>query len=93
MGFAAMVNPSAAEVQALLEQLRAARPQGEGVVDDLIADLRHSTRRLEPGTARKILRSYGLTFETLSGETPEPDQPSTPPTPPTPTTPAPAPTP
>lgn len=107
MGFAAMVNPSAAEVQAkltdavresgevtpvdrdlqaLLESLRTARPQAEVVVDDLIAELRHSTRRLEPGTAREVMRSYGLSYETLPGEPLEPVQPAPAPAPaPTPT--------
>jgi len=111
MGFPAMVNPSAAEVQAkltdairergevtpvdrdlqaLLEKLRALRPQAQVVVDDLVDELRHSTRRLEAGTAREVMRSYGLSYETLPGETPEPNEPANPP--PTPA-PAPAPTP
>lgn len=102
MGFAPMVNPSAAEVQAkltdavresgevtpvdrdlqtLLEKLRAVRPQAESAVDDLIAELRHSTRRLEPGTARGVMRSYGLSYETLPGEAPEPTPPAPTPTP------------
>ena len=107
MGFPAMANPSAAEVQAkltdairergevtpvdrdlqaLLEKLRALRPQAQVVVDDLVDELRHSTRRLEPGTAREVMRSYGLTYETLPGE---PADPVTPPSP----APSPAPTP
>jgi len=109
MGFPAMVNPSAAEVQAkltdairergevtpvdrdlqaLLEKLRALRPQAQVVVDDLVDELRHSTRRLEAGTAREVMRSYGLSYETLPGETPEPNEPANPPP-----TPAPAPAP
>jgi hypothetical protein len=103
MGFPAMVNPGAAEVQAkltdavrergevtpvdrdlqaLLEKLRALRPQAQ---DDLVDELRHSTRKLEAGTAREVMRSYGLSYETLPGEAPEPSQPANP-------TPAPAPT-
>lgn len=106
MGFPAMANPSAAEVQAkltdavrergevtpvdrdlqaLLEKLRALRPQAQVVVDDLVDELRHSTRRLESGTARSVMRSYGLTFETLPGEDPEPSDPPNPAPAPTPT--------
>lgn len=107
MGFPAMANPSATELQAkltdavrergevtpvdrdlqaLLEKLRALRPQAQVVVDDLVDELRHSTRRLEAGTARQVMRSYGLTFETLPGETPEPNEPANPPPAPAPTT-------
>lgn len=107
MGFPAMANPSAAELQtkltdavrergevtpvdrdlqALLEKLRALRPQAQVVVDDLVDELRHSTRRLEAGTAREVMRSYGLSYETLPGETPEPSEPATPPPAPAPTT-------
>lgn len=101
MGFPAMTNPSAAELQAkltdavrersevtpvdrdlqaLLEKLRALRPQAQVVVDDLIDELRHSTRKLEAGTAREVMRSYGLTFETLPGE-PADNNPAPQPTP------------
>ncbi len=109
MGFPAMANPSAAEVQtkltdairevgevtpvdrdlqALLEKLRAGRPQAQVVVDDLIDELRHSTRRLEPGTARDVMRSYGLSYETLPGEPAESNSGSTATTTPATTTPA-----
>ncbi len=92
-GFPAMVNPSAAELAAVLEtatreteeilpadrafqeilqQIREARPRATALVEDVLAELRHSTRRIEPGTARDIMRSYGVTFQTLPGETPEP---------------------
>ena len=44
-----------------------------------IDELRHATRKLEPNTAHDIMRSYGITFETLEGESPEPgDVPATP---------------
>ena len=107
MGFPAMGNPSAAELQAklteavrergevtpmdrdlqaLLEKLRVARPQAQVVVDDLIDELRHTTRRLEAGTARSVMRSYGLTFETLPGESAEPAPANSPVPAPTPTT-------
>ena len=33
-----------------------------------IDELRHATRKLEPGTAHDIMRSYGITFEALEGE-------------------------
>lgn len=80
------VTPVDRDLQALRERLRGLRPQAQVVVDDLVDELRHSTRRLEPGTAREVMRSYGLTYETLPGE---PADPVTPPSP----APSPAPTP
>ena len=72
------VTPVDRDLQALLEKLRALRPQAQVVVDDLVDELRHSTRRLEAGTAREVMRSYGLSYETLPGETPEPNAPANP---------------
>ncbi|NBR85959.1 MAG: hypothetical protein EB141_20640 [Verrucomicrobia bacterium] len=79
------VTPVDRDLQTLLEKLRTVRPQAEAVVEDLVAELRHSTRRLEPGTAREVMRSYGLSFETLPGETPEPGNNPAPAPPPAPT--------
>ena len=80
MGFQAMVNPGAAEVQAkltdavreaggvapvdrdlqaLLEKLRSARPQAEGVVEDLVAALGHSTRLAAAPSTRHPRRHAG----------------------------------
>ncbi len=66
------IVPADRELQALLAQLRAARPRAAELVQEVIDELRHATRKIEPGTARDILRSYGITFETLEGEPPEP---------------------
>jgi hypothetical protein len=41
--------------------------------------LRHSTRKLEPGTTRNVMRSYGVEFDYLPGETPDPAVPANPP--------------
>ena len=60
------------------------RPRAIELVEDVIAALRYNTRKLEPGAARDIMRSYGVAFEFDPGETPDPT-----PTP----TPTPAPTP
>lgn len=66
------IVPADRELQALLEQIRAARPRATELAQEVIDELRHATRKIEPGTARDIMRSYGITFETLEGETPEP---------------------
>jgi hypothetical protein len=66
------VVPVTRELQDVLEKIRAARPRAIELVEEVLAELRHSTRKLEEGTARDILRSYGVTFESLPGETPEP---------------------
>lgn len=66
------IIPADRELQALLEQLRSTRPRAAELVQEVLDELRHATRKIEPGTARDIQRSYGITFETLEGETPEP---------------------
>jgi hypothetical protein len=38
----------------------------------ILTHYHHATRKIEPGTARDIMRSYGVTFEALDGEIPEP---------------------
>ena len=37
-----------------------------------IAALRYNTRKLEPGAARDIMRSYGVSFDYDPGEAPDP---------------------
>ena len=49
-----------------------ARPRAAELVQEVLDELRHATRKLEPGTARDIMRSYGVTFEALDGEIPAP---------------------
>lgn len=66
------IIPADRELQTILEQIRAARPRAAELAQEVIDELRHATRKLEPGTARDIMRSYGITFETLDGEIPEP---------------------
>jgi hypothetical protein len=79
------IIPADRELQAILELIRASRPRATELAQEVIDELRHATRKLEPGTARDIMRSYGITFETLEGEAPEPGdvpvQPATPPAP------------
>ncbi len=77
------ITPVDREVNEALEAVRAKRPRANELIDDLIEDLRYHTRKLPPGTARDIMRSYGLQFEFLEGEAPDPVTPP-PPTPPTP---------
>lgn len=62
------IIPADRELQLLVEQVRAARPRATELVQEVIDELRHATRKLEPGTARDIMRSYGITFEALEGE-------------------------
>jgi hypothetical protein len=85
------IVPADRALQEIIEKIRLARVQSAILVQEIIEELRHATRRNEPGTARDIMRSYGITFETLPGETPDPaDAPVTPATAPSPST-APAP--
>lgn len=70
---AAQITPKSREEEDALNAVRAQRPRAIELVNDVIDELRHSTRKLEPGTARDILRSYGVEFESLEGE--EPDNP------------------
>jgi hypothetical protein len=88
-GYPAMLNPTAAEVEEKraqaeteadeLNAVRALRPQAIELAHDLIEELRHSTRKLEPGTARDVLRSYGVEFDYLPGEAPDAAVPANPP--------------
>ncbi len=59
-------------------------PRATELAQEVFDELRHATRKIEPGAARDILRSYGVTFETLESEIPEPgDVPVDPAAPPT----------
>ena len=87
-GEADEIIPADRELQAIVEQIRAARPRAVELVQEILDELRHATRKLEPGTARDIMRSYGVTFEALEGELPASgDVPATPPVPAVPVTP------
>jgi hypothetical protein len=47
-------------------------PIAEGDFHNPQSSPRPATHKLEPGTARDIMRSYGVSFEALEGEIPEP---------------------
>ncbi len=66
------IVPADRALQDILGLIREARPHATELVQEILDELRHATRRIEPGTARDIMRSYGVTFETLPGEIPEP---------------------
>ena len=53
------------EAQAEVEGLR---PRAIELIDDIMADLRHSLRKLEEPSQRRIMRSYGATFKYYNGE-------------------------
>ncbi len=60
------------EVEGALRDVQEVRPKAIELVDDLAAELRFNLRRMEPGAARDIMRSYGFMFEFDPGETPDP---------------------
>ena len=64
--------------------VQAQRPRATELVEDVIAALRYNTRKLEPGAARDIMRSYGIAFDYDAGETPDPEPAPAPVPPPTP---------
>lgn len=80
------VTPVVRTLEAAQRAVQAVRGRAIELVDDLIATLRYNTRKMEPGAARDIMRSYGVSFEYDAGETPDPTPAPTP-------TPAPAPLP
>lgn len=98
-GYPAMVNPSAAELQAVLDtalseaadvtaadraydQVQAAvaalRPQADGLLEEVMADLRYRLRREDAPSQRRIMRTYGARFRYLPGEPVDPDDPGAP---------------
>ena len=62
--------------------IAARRPAADELIEDVMADLRSSLRRYDPPTQRRIMRTYGATFETLPGEPEETAVPTTPTQPP-----------
>ena len=74
------ITPADREVEEALTAVRTQRARANELIDDIVGDLRHKTRKQPAGSARDILRSYGLQFEFLEGETPDPVTP--PPAPP-----------
>jgi len=53
------------DAQAEVEGLR---PRAIELIDDVMADLRHSLRKLDEPSQRRIMRSYGATFKYYNGE-------------------------
>ncbi|MGM0531912.1 MAG: hypothetical protein ACQER7_11230 [Bacteroidota bacterium] len=53
------------EAQAEVEGLR---PRAIELIDDIMADLRHSLRKMDEPSQRRIMRSYGATFKYYKGE-------------------------
>lgn len=75
------VTPFARKLDAAQRDVQALRPRAIELVEDVIAALRYNTRKLEPGAARDIMRSYGVVFEYDAGETPDPEPTPAPPAP------------
>ncbi len=80
------IIPADRALQDIIEKIRIARIPAAELVQEVIEELRHATRRNKPSTAREIMRSYGCAFETLPGEIPDSGDvataaPLTPPTP------------
>jgi hypothetical protein len=70
------ITPKEREEEEVLELVRAQRPAAIERVDDVLDELRYVLRKMEPGTARNIMRSYGVEFEFLPGETPDEEPPA-----------------
>jgi hypothetical protein len=60
------------------QAIAAQRPQADGLIDDVMADLTSSLRKYDKPTQRRIMRGYGATFVPLPGEPAEPTDPTTP---------------
>jgi hypothetical protein len=70
-----MVNPSAAQLQAVLA---ATMTEAEDVAmadRDVMAELRFNLRKKDPPSQRRIMRTYGAHFRYLEGEPMDPDEP------------------
>ncbi len=88
-GFPPMCNPTAAEVQAVLDEARAEagdvaqadrlydeaqaaqaelRTQADDLIDQAIGYLQLALRALDPSSQRRVMRTYGVVFETYVGE-------------------------
>ncbi|MBS3771966.1 MAG: hypothetical protein V5A59_14195 [Bacteroidales bacterium] len=57
-------------------ELEGRRPRAIELIDDIMADLRHSLRKMDGPSQRRIMRSYGATFKYYNGE-PEDEIPET----------------
>lgn len=69
------ITPFDREVEDALAVVREQRPRANELNEEILAELRHSTRKLPSGTAREVMRSYGVEFDLLEGEEPDPTQP------------------
>lgn len=49
------------------------REEANGWIEEVMADLRYNLRRLDSESQRRIMRTYGVTFSYLEGETVDPD--------------------
>ena len=72
------VTPVARGLEGAQRDVQELRPKAIEAVEDVIAALRYNTRKLEPGAARDIMRSYGVSFDFDPGETPDPTPTPTP---------------
>lgn len=91
-GYAAMVNPSAAEVSSQLSGTQAAqnliagadrmydeaqealailRPQADALIQETMDELRFNLRKRDTPSRRRIIRTYGGTYNYSPGESPE----------------------
>ncbi len=74
---AEQITPKDRAQELALEVVRGLRAPAIELVNDVLDELRHALRKMEPGTARNIMRSYGVEFELLPGEPPDPEVPPT----------------
>ncbi|HEX2936254.1 MAG TPA: hypothetical protein VHO72_12950 [Bacteroidales bacterium] len=44
------------------------RTKADELINDIIAELQYNLRKLDPSNARRIMRSYGITFQYAKGE-------------------------
>ena len=49
------------------------RKKADELIDDIMAELRFSLRKLETPSQRRIMRSYGARYKYLKGEKVDPD--------------------
>jgi hypothetical protein len=56
----------------------ALRSQADGLLEEVMADLRYRLRKLDAPSQRRIMRTYGARFRYLPGEPVDPDDPGTP---------------
>ena len=56
------------------QQLATVRAAADTLIHDIVEDLRYNLRKLEASTQRRIMRTYGVQFRYLPGETPDPEE-------------------